>query len=168
MAKHRKPPRCIECGAEAVLMTGKDVYPRNPEFWDKPIWICWTPGCGARCGCHPGTTKPLGRPAGAALRRARQMLHGLLDPIWKQADQLSVYAPEDNRTRWQIRGRARKRVYAWLRERMGLTEKECHVGEFSIEQCREAWRLLSGTDYAAIREWAKQQTCDPYLTSSPA
>ena len=50
---------------------------------------------------------------------------------------------------------ARVRVYRFLAARMGLTEEQCHVGMFTLEQCREAWGALQGVTYPQIRDWAK-------------
>lgn len=38
---------------------------------------------------------------------------------------------------------------------MGLTADECHTAMFTIDQCRQAYRLLKTITYAEIRDWAK-------------
>ena len=122
------PPTCMECGAAAVLTDGREVYPHRPDLYTKPLWACRP--CKASCGCHPGGYEPLGFPAGKATRQARMRLHeDRLDPIWKGR-----------------KGAKKKRgqVYRLLSARMGLPPERTHTGMFSIEQCREAWRVLEG------------------------
>lgn len=151
-------PSCMSCKtAERVRLTdGREIYPHRPDLHEKPIWIC--DSCGGRVGCHPGTLDPLGTPADAELRRARSMLHDhMLDPLWRRADASSIYAKseKDDHSRRIIRRAARVRVYAYLADRLGLTQDETHVGMFDLETCRKAWVILRGVKYEQIREWAK-------------
>lgn len=76
-----KRPRCVECGRKAVLTTGAETYPDEPEFHDRPMWRC---ECGAFVGCHQGTTKFLGAPAGPETRIARQRARRAIEH-WRTA-----------------------------------------------------------------------------------
>lgn len=106
-------------------------------------------------GCHPGTQKPLGSPADAALRNARQILHNRkIDPLWMNADRSGLYDPESDKARTHIRKAARGRVYAFLADKLGMTRQQCHTGMFSLEDCRRAWVALRGVSYSEIRDWA--------------
>jgi len=150
-------PLCPGCGEHAVLTSGLEIYPDRPDLAKKPIWLCRP--CNSYCGCHPGTKKPLGSPASIETRLARELLHKhRLDPLWKNAVSDLGYEPEDQKARAIIRNVARHRVYSYLAEKLGITRDECHVGMFTIEQCRDAWRILSETDYAEIRAWAKTKS----------
>lgn len=141
---------CLECpNDQAEFVTGAVIYPHRPELAEKKAWRCSS--CGAYVGCHPGTVDPLGRPAGPETRNARQYVHRVLDPLWRDAP--AFY--DKGAKAYGIRRAARARVYAWLADRMGLTAEECHTGMFTIEQCREAYRLLKQATYADIRQWAK-------------
>src|SRR5258707_499472 len=80
MSKMISTPTCQHCGAEAKLVSGLAVYPHRPDLCHKKFWLC---GCGAFVGCHPGTSRPLGAPSNAALRRAKTAAHYNLDPLWK-------------------------------------------------------------------------------------
>lgn len=141
---------CLECpNDQAEFVTGAVIYPHRRDLADKKAWRCTS--CGAYVGCHPGTVDPLGRPAGPKTREARQYVHGLLDPIWREAWREYPAAAK----RPHITRLARVRCYEWLADRMGLTAEECHTGLFTIEQCREAYRLLKGVTYSEIRDWAK-------------
>jgi glutathione S-transferase len=147
-------PTCGSCASNkpARLTNGREVYPHRPDLHDKPIWKCGA--CGAYVGCHPGTTRPLGTPADKALRDARSMLHDqMVDPLWKTADESADYTPESEEARQTIRTAARHRVYAFLAERLEIKQPDCHVGMFTIEQCREAWAALRGVQYPEIRGW---------------
>lgn len=148
-------PICPACGTAARLTTGAVVYPNHPDLADKPIWKCEV--CpDTYVGCHPGTENALGTPAGPELRRARIVLHrDMVDPIWKNADRCGEYHPENEAARTLIQRAARGRVYAYLAAGLDLTKDECHVGMFSLEQCREAWACLRGVTYPEIRAWAK-------------
>lgn len=157
MAKKPKEfaaPICPYCNKPAELRTGRQVYPHRGDLWDKAIWVCEP--CGARCGCHGKTTEPLGVPARADLRDARMKLHNeKLDPLWQKAVVAGGYEPEDQKARAIITRTARSRVYAFLADRMGLTKDQTHTALFDLEQCRAAWRALSGVTYPEIRTWAK-------------
>ncbi|GJE26268.1 zinc-finger-containing protein [Methylobacterium organophilum] len=147
-------PTC-SCGATARLTSGAEIYPNRPDLADTPIWAC--PTCeDTYCGCHPGTEEPLGTPADASLREARMLLHRRrVDPLWKDAHKLEAYGDLDAADVKAVQRAARVRVYRFLAARMGLTEEQCHVGMFTLEQCREAWGALQGVTYPQIRDWAK-------------
>lgn len=146
------PPICPHCNRASELVTGADIYRGRDDLADKFFYRCRP--CDAWCGCHPRSKRPLGVPAKADLRRARSLLHERrLDPLWKTALTTADYHPEDRKAVAIITNTARKRVYEWLAYTMGL--KEFHAGECDIDQCREAWILLSNITYPEIRAWAK-------------
>ncbi len=152
--KQALAPTC--CGIPARLTTGVEIYPNRPDLSQKRFYKC--DRCGGYCGCHAGTTRSLGTPAGPELRRARSMLHdNMIDPIWKSAVASGGYAPENEEAAAKIRSAARGRVYAYLAHRLGIARKVCHTGMFSIEQCRAAWMALRGVSYPEIRAWYKAQ-----------
>lgn len=133
-------PHCTACDRDCELTNGAELWPHRSDLADVPNWICR--GCSARVGCHPGTTKPLGTPANAQLRRARRMLHdGLLDPLWRFASR--EYGKPAVR---------RARTYRWLGEKLGIPRELVHVGHFDLHTCRRAWRILRGITYREIHE----------------
>lgn len=115
---------CQYCGNPAELVTGAVIYPRRDDLHAKRFWRCAP--CRAYVGCHdPGNgygdgTRPLGVLANAELREAKKAVHAVLDPLWRSGRM------------------SRKRAYRWLAERMQLRVEDCHVGHFSVEQCRRA------------------------------
>lgn len=150
-------PNCARCGnADRVhLIDSSEVYPTRRELHGKPIWKC--DECLGYVGCHPGSFNPLGTPATFELRRARMRLHERIDPVWKKAHLCGAYSQHtinDPRAVKDIKRTARTRVYEFIAAKMSLPPEKAHVGMFDIEQCREAWRVLSGISYREIREWA--------------
>lgn len=123
---------CLYCGNAAKLVDGCAIYPHRPDLSAKQFWQCKP--CDAYVGCHaPGMgqgdgTKPLGRLANAALRKAKKDAHYAFDRLWMNAPQ---------------RGRARRAAYAWLADAMGLTTDECHIGEMDEKQCRRVFDLVA-------------------------
>lgn len=122
---------CPYCGKQAELVKGWQIYP-NAETWGNAnFWACFD--CEAWVGCHRRNRKygrtgeePLGRLANAELRTAKRHVHRLLDPLW------------------QRKGIRRSEVYKLLARRLGIAVRDCHVGEFDVERCRDAYRVLQG------------------------
>lgn len=123
MTEVRRP--CPYCGAEAQLVTGREVYPHRPDLFAKPFWACMP--CGAWTGCHPGTTKRMGRLANKATRQLKMAAHAAFDPIWKGKTM------------------SRTKAYAWLREQTGLSERDCHIGWMDDDNLRKVAALTKGT-----------------------
>ena len=157
------PGFCQHCGAECRDALGSEIWPNRPDLAERVIWVCVTPGCGARVGSHPDG-RPLGTAANEELRKARAHVHAILDPIWKRAAGHPAYASsfppgasqaERKKARAVITQTARHRVYRFLAHRMGLDFDDCHVAMLDLEECRTAWRILKATDYDEIREVVK-------------
>ena len=161
MSKRIQPPTCMTCGAAAELRTGGELYPRRRDLWTKWFWVCPTKGCDSYCGCHPGTKRPLGSPAGPELRRARGILRtDKIDPLWMSAHEHECYDghnAQDRKAIKMIQNAARTRVYRWLADQLKIDPKVCHIGMFDLETCRAAWWALKGVDYPTIRLWAKMR-----------
>lgn len=109
---------CPYCSQQAKLVTGREVYPHRPDLFHKNFYQC-SP-CDAFVGCHPGTTLALGRLADRELRMWKQRTHTIFDPLWQE------------------HGKTRKQAYAWLAKEMGISDKQCHIGMFDVEQCKAA------------------------------
>jgi len=76
------------CGCEAKvgarLTGGKEIYPHRTDLYMLPFWKC--DRCNNYVGCHHKTDKPttpLGVIPTKELKKARQHIHFILDPIWK-------------------------------------------------------------------------------------
>lgn len=115
------PPLCIECGCTATLVGGKHIYPHRTDLYERWFWRC---ACGAYCGTHRGTTKPLGNPCGWATRQARMRAHNAFDPLWKNSGRMS-----------------RMEAYHWLATMTGIPYHKCHIGMMTEQQADLVTRL---------------------------
>jgi zinc-finger-containing domain len=142
---------CIHCNGVCRLTDGREVYPHRTDLADKPIWKCKV--CpDSTVGCHPGGTEALGFAANKETRNARMKLHNeMLDPLWRDKELLRAIPKK------QRGPSARRRVYAFLSAKMDLPRDETHTGMWTIEQCRQAWKLLRDQSPASILEWFDNQ-----------
>lgn len=139
-SRRRTSTLCLHCGSTCQIQTGDKVY-KSPHsrsrFAMHKFHVC--PSCSdSYVGCHEGTDIPLGFAANRETRMARSRLHDqMLDPLWADAPN---------------RKEGRANVYRFLTYVMDLHEA-AHIGDFSIEQCREAWRILSKETYRSIAKF---------------
>lgn len=146
-------PTCPTCAKTSRLTGGKEIYPHRKDLFSKNFYKC--DSCGGYVGCHPDTTKALGTPANAQLRKARGQIHAIMDPIWRNA--WEHYGDGfSSRQKSRIGRRARTRVYAYLADQLGIDTDDCHVGMFDLERCRAAHRIVCKMDFPMVRAWAKQ------------
>lgn len=127
------PLRCQYCGSVAEQRDAQVVYgPRGAHFG--LVWVCASyPTCDAYVGTHRSSGKPLGCLANPELRAAKKLAHANFDPLWRivmRRDQIS-------------KGHARARAYRWLAAQMRIDRRECHIGMFSVDQCREVVRICA-------------------------
>ena len=119
---------CAYCNKPAELVTGKEIYPHRQDLFTKKFWRCRP--CNAYVGCHKPNigygdgTRPLGRLANAELRAAKSAAHVAFDPVWQEGV--------------VKRGSA----YAWLAEKLGIQAKQCHIGEFDVDQCKRVVQIV--------------------------
>lgn len=115
---------CPYCHRPAELVDGKAIYPSRPDLYQKKFWLCTL--CDAYVGTHRGSKahNPLGRLANAELRRAKQDVHRVFDPLWKTKQM------------------TRNEAYRWLAEELGIDRKECHIGMFDVDRCRQAFEIV--------------------------
>lgn len=116
---------CGYCGKETEAIDSKEIYGKHYGL----ARICRP--CNAYVGCHDGTDKPLGRVANKELRRWKQEAHRWLDPLWKA-----------KMARGTKKGKARGAAYRWLADCMGIEAKDCHIGMFTLEQCKLAVKII--------------------------
>ena len=113
--------KCPYCGKDAVLTTGKRVYPDRPDLWDRQLYLCEP--CEAWVGCHKNSDgKPLGRLANAQLRHMKVQAHHWFDQIWRGGYM------------------TRKAAYQWLAGKLGIQTKHCHIGRFDEVKCAQVVR----------------------------
>lgn len=109
-------PKCPYCQCPAKLVSGMVVFPARPSLAKHSYWQCVR--CGARVGCHPKSTAPLGELADGKTRFMRAKAHEEFDRLWKGG----------------LMGR--QDAYRWLREQLGLGYGECHIGMFDAAMCQ--------------------------------
>lgn len=107
------PDNCHLCGSQVALVNNRTFYGRE-RGW--PLAYACT-GCGARTGCHPGTTIPLGTLANQEMIQARILAHAAFDRLW----------------RGQGPG-ARGRAYRALSVATGIEKP--HIAWLGVEDCQ--------------------------------
>lgn len=99
---------CPDCGGTMILKEG----PYGRYFG------CKDPGCR---GAHSATEEglPRGIPGNVETRKWRQQAHSIFDTVWKS------------------RKVSRFQCYLLLADYMSLSQDECHISLFDIEQCKK-------------------------------
>lgn len=111
---------CPYCDSPAVLTDSAEVYGGHSYGM---IWLCRP--CKAYVGTRKGSPEhaPLGRLANAELREWKKRAHSAFDHLWKTD------------------GMTRSAAYRWMREAMGMTEEQAHIGKFDVGECRRLVEL---------------------------
>jgi hypothetical protein len=131
---------CPYCERPAHLVTGETIYPHRRDLWQKWFWLC--DPCKAYVGCHKEGTKPLGRLANAELRAAKQEAHAAFDPLWQ------FFPPREGE---------RSRAYKWLADHLGISKRDCHIGEFDVETCRRVVAVCRQFGEERRERWRKHE-----------
>lgn len=125
MTEQNLTPLCPYCGGLSRKVTGAAIYPHRQDLHKKVFYLCDNEHPAAYVGCHPGTSKPLGRLADAALRKDKSAAHAAFDPIWK--------------SKKMSRGSA----YKWLAKKLGIDQEDCHIGMFDRVTCRKVVSVVN-------------------------
>lgn len=126
-------PLCPYCLRVSIFLESSARLYNGRDYG--PVWACLP--CRAWVGCHKGTTTPLGRLADRELRRWKMAVHAVFDPIW-QARFQRKRALDPKYTKAHARGGRYKR----LSELMGIPRKDCHIGMFDVERCKQAIAII--------------------------
>lgn len=116
---------CCDCrrDVKATLTDGKEIYPHRPDLYSLPFWKCDT--CKNYVGCHHKTanrTQPLGNIPTKELKNARNHIHRILDPLWKEK---------------KIK---RGKIYDKISKEIGY---QYHTAEIkTIEEARKIYRIV--------------------------
>lgn len=119
--KTSKNPQCQYCGYISTLVKGDKIYPHLPKLHSKNYYLC-SP-CDAYVGCHPNTTDPMGCLANAELRKNKLLAHNCFDKLWKSGKM------------------TRSSAYKFLAGEMGIEAKDCHIGMFTVHQCKRVMAI---------------------------
>jgi hypothetical protein len=116
---------CCETDVDARLTDGTEIYPHLPNLHALPFWKC--DKCRNYVGCHHKTsnrTAPLGCIPTPQLKAARNHIHNILDPIWR--DGLMK----------------RKKLYAQIEQRLG-NRRTFHTAHIrTIDEARQAYMIV--------------------------
>ena len=124
--------KCPYCGGKAQLRDASSIY-HSFKYRGK-MFVCENfPKCDSYVGCHPNTTKPLGRMANKKLRTMKSKAHEYFDPLWKKRVFARKKSLSYNRTK----------AYQWLAEQLDLPESKCHIGLFDVDMCRKVIDVCS-------------------------
>ncbi len=116
---------CCGCDVkvEARLTNGAEVYPHRPDLSAIPVWICGV--CKNYVGCHHKTqnwTQPLGNIPTPEVRKARNHIHKILDPLWRSGKY------------------KRKQLYAMISEKVGY---KYHTAEIkTVDEARKIYQIV--------------------------
>lgn len=125
MKKKKKNPqtdmRCPYCRRPVQIRHASFVYGDNNLNKDSYLYVCngFPTDCDAYVGAHKGSLKPMGTLADGSLRHKRIEAHRALDQIWQEGHM------------------TRHGVYDWLAFKLGLREKDMHIGMFSDYYCNK-------------------------------
>ena len=119
---------CPYCQNPAVYLESSESVYHGRDYG--PMYRCEP--CDAHVGVHPGTTKPLGRMANKELREWKMRAHAAFDPIWQARFDLKR-AQDPKYTRGMARGGRYKKLAGLL----GIERKDCHIGHFDVDQCKQ-------------------------------
>ena len=124
--------KCPYCGGKAHLRDASYIY--HSFKYKGKMFVCENfPKCDSYVGCHPNTTKPLGRMANKKLRTMKSKAHEYFDPLWKKRVFARKKSLSYNRTK----------AYQWLAEQLDLPESKCHIGLFDVDMCRKVIDVCS-------------------------
>jgi len=114
-------PYCPYCGKPAELIDSIEIYRQSYGM----IWMCRP--CDAYTGTHKSSARfaPLGTLANAKLRKLRQQVHQVFDPLHQSGKM------------------TRSEAYQWLSEQLGIKKERCHVAMFDEPLCKTALRILN-------------------------
>lgn len=109
---------CPDC---AVYMA---LIPNPYKNGGAVMYRCQVLGCRGSHGAHPDGA-PLGVPASKPTKDARILAHDAFD-TWRASVKMK-----------------RVDAYRFLARQMGLTDADCHIGRFSIPQCRRVLEIVA-------------------------
>ena len=140
---------CCKCGGNSTanLVSGKEVYPHRSDLKSLPFWQCVK--CKNFVGCHHKTknrTKPLGCIPTTEIKKARQFIHAIIDPLWM---------PKNYNKRGLI--------YRVIADQLG--KREYHTAKIkTIEEARQVYRIAQNlSELLEEREARYRQIENDYL-----
>lgn len=120
--------KCPYCHANASIRPASVVYGENKRSHGKYLYLCdrW-PACDAYVSAHSQTKAPMGTLANGDLRHKRIQAHRALEAL-RQVCKMQ---------KWES--------YIWLQAKLGLHERQAHIGSFSDARCEQVVALCRQT-----------------------
>lgn len=120
---------CPYCNKRAYLVDSKEVYRRSYGM----IWLCKP--CDAYVGTHSNSKShaPLGRLANKELREWKIKAHSSFDKLWQRKIE------QENCSKSNARGSG----YKWLAKQLNINAKDCHIGMFDVDLCKQVVEACS-------------------------
>ena len=116
--------KCPYCGSRAYLRPSSVVYGDHTDDAGAKLYVCARyPACDAYVSAHDRTHRPMGTLANGDLRHKRILAHRALEQL-RQSRHME---------KWE--------VYIWLQAKLGLDERQTHIGQFSEWMCDEVVRI---------------------------
>ena len=120
----QKQIKCPYCHANASLRPASVVYGLNRRSQGKFLYLCdRRHAADSFEGSQPRLTRPWGSWANGDLRQRRICASRALEKL-RQSRHME---------KWE--------VYIWLQAKLGLDERQAHIGQFSEWMCDEVIRL---------------------------
>ncbi len=114
------------CGSRALPRPASVVYGPKASDPAAPYYVCARyPACDSYVATHRDTRLPMGTLANPKLRCRRVQAHAAFDRLWQSGLM------------------TKKQAYRWLQAKLGLPEREAHIGKFSLFRCEEVIRLCN-------------------------
>lgn len=118
--------KCPYCGSRALPRPASVICGSKAADPAAPYYVCARyPACDSYVAAHRDTRLPMGTLADSALRRKRIEAHRAFSRLWE--DGLMT----------------KRQAYLWLQAKLGLPEREAHIGKFSLFRCEEVIRLCN-------------------------
>lgn len=113
---------CPYCNKEAILQSGKELYPAYERLSSDIFYVCVP--CAAWVGTHKQSGVPLGTLAKKELRAARMRAHDLFAEVMR------------------LKGLKRGELYSLLAKELSIPKGQTHFGMFTLERCAQAQNIL--------------------------
>lgn len=110
--------RCPYCGSTMRLRSADGIYKDNPNH--TMLYVCkHYPQCDTYVRTHPGTSIPVGTPAGPELRALRNEAHRYFDQLYRSG----LMSKQD--------------AYLWLAELLQAPLSQAHIGYLGEYYCKQ-------------------------------
>tara|TARA_R110000796_G_scaffold77084_1_gene172094 strand:+ start:143 stop:577 length:435 start_codon:yes stop_codon:yes gene_type:complete len=132
---------CCGCKKEvlATMLTGEYFYPHRPDLFKLNFWKCTK--CDCFVGCHKTNNgkQPLGVLATKEMKKMRQDIHKVIDPLWKNklVNRSFLYKIMSNRLGFKFHTATTKDEYECFRALTFAQEISEILSDYGIDHQKE-------------------------------